>query len=153
MFREPYFDKNRWKISKLSKKSIDSISSLGHGSRPKKVFKRRTLFNDLELDLKEMLILFTLLRNQIKIKFKRKNYVECEKTLCNKMKIDKQVVPSIGVSLHRWGDFTQSLKFKFLYKSHCKSYELLWVSYFMMFLKSPQQFAGFAVTLVKKFKF
>jgi hypothetical protein len=71
----------------------------------------------------------------------------------NLIKSFKHYIPSIGVSLHRWGDFTQSLKFKFLYKSHCKSSELLWVSYFMMFLKSPQQFAVFAVTLVKKFKF
>jgi hypothetical protein len=34
-------------------------------------------------------------------------------------------LPSIGVSLHRWGEMTQNLKFDYLYKSHCKSYELL----------------------------
>jgi hypothetical protein len=50
------------------------------------------------------------------------------------------------------GGFAQSLKFKYLYKSHCKPNELLWVLYSMVSLKSPQQFVGFAVTLVKIFK-
>ncbi len=26
----------------------------------------------------------------------------------------------------RWGEIARSLKFKYLYKSHCKSCELLW---------------------------
>jgi hypothetical protein len=33
--------------------------------------------------------------------------------------------PSIGVSLHKWGEITQNLKFNYLYKSQCKSSELL----------------------------
>ncbi len=50
------------------------------------------------------------------------------------------------------GEIAQSLHFEYLYKGHCKSCELLWVLYNMVFLKSPQQFAGFALTLVKIFK-
>jgi hypothetical protein len=53
----------------------------------------------------------------------------------------------------RWGEIAQSFNFKYLYKSHCKSYELLWVLYNMVLLKSPQDFAGFAVTLEKIFEF
>jgi hypothetical protein len=49
--------------------------------------------------------------------------------------------------------FTQSLKFKYLYKSHCKSCELFLVLYNMVLFKSPQQFIGFAVTLVKILNF
>jgi hypothetical protein len=52
----------------------------------------------------------------------------------------------------RWGEIAQSLNFKYLYKSHCKSNELLWVLYNVVPLKSPQQFVEFAVTLVKMFK-
>jgi hypothetical protein len=52
----------------------------------------------------------------------------------------------------RWGEIAQSLNFKYLYKGHCKSNELLWVLYTWVLIKSPQQFAGFAVTLVKIFK-
>jgi hypothetical protein len=33
-------------------------------------------------------------------------------------------VPSIGVSLHSSGEISQNLKFNYLYKSNCKSYEL-----------------------------
>ncbi len=62
-------------------------------------------------------------------------------------------IPSIGVALHRWSEITQSLKFNCFYKSHCKSCELLWVLYNMVTLKCPQQFVGFAVTLVKIFNF
>jgi hypothetical protein len=40
----------------------------------------------------------------------------------------------------RWGEIAQTLNFKYLYKSHCKSYELLWVLYSRVFLKSQQQF-------------
>ncbi len=52
------------------------------------------------------------------------------------------------------GVFTQVrwnyTKFKiYLYKSHCKSLNLLWALCNMLPLKSPQQFAGFAVTLLK----
>ncbi len=52
----------------------------------------------------------------------------------------------------RWGEIAQSLNFKYLHKSHCKSYELLWVLYNWVSLKIPQQFVGFAVTHVKIFK-
>ncbi len=55
------------------------------------------------------------------------------------------IVPSIGVALHTWGTITQSFKFKYLYKSH-------WILYNMVSIKSPQQFAGLAVTLVKLFE-
>ncbi len=51
------------------------------------------------------------------------------------------------------GVFAQNLKFDYLYKSQGKSYELLRTLYDMVPLKSPQQFVGFAVTLVKIFKF
>jgi hypothetical protein len=53
----------------------------------------------------------------------------------------------------QWGEITQSIKFKYLLQGHCKSYDLLWVLYDMVSLKSPQQFAGFSVTLVKILKF
>jgi hypothetical protein len=39
----------------------------------------------------------------------------------------------------RWGEIAQSLNFKYLYKSHCKSNELLWVLCNMVSLRSPQQ--------------
>jgi hypothetical protein len=52
----------------------------------------------------------------------------------------------------RWGEIAQSLNFKYLYKSHCKSCEPLWVLYNGISIKSSQQFVGFAVTLVKIFK-
>jgi hypothetical protein len=52
----------------------------------------------------------------------------------------------------RWGEIAQSLNFKYLFKKHCKSNELLWVLYNMVPLKSPQQFVGFAVFLEKIFK-
>jgi hypothetical protein len=52
----------------------------------------------------------------------------------------------------RWGEIAQSLNFKYLYKSHCKSNELLWAFKGYPIIQSPQQFAGFAVTLVKIFK-
>jgi hypothetical protein len=35
-------------------------------------------------------------------------------------------IPSIGVDLHQWNETTLSFKVKYLYKGHCKSYELLW---------------------------
>jgi hypothetical protein len=35
-------------------------------------------------------------------------------------------VPSIGVQNTRWGEIAQSLNFKYLYKSHYKSNEVLW---------------------------
>jgi hypothetical protein len=56
----------------------------------------------------------------------------------------------------RWEEITEILKFKYLYTSYCKSYKLLWVLWGTLLyepLKSPQQFAGFAVTLVRIFKF
>ncbi len=52
----------------------------------------------------------------------------------------------------RWGEIAQSLNFKCLLKSPSKSWDLLFVLYNMVPLKSPQQFVGFAVTLVKIFK-
>ncbi len=52
----------------------------------------------------------------------------------------------------RWGEIAQSLYFKYLYKIHCKSGVLLWALYNKVSLKSPQQFVGFTVTLVKIFK-
>jgi hypothetical protein len=57
-------------------------------------------------------------------------------------------VASIGWLCTRWGEIAQGLKFKYLYKSHCKSCELLRVLYNMVSLKSLQQFVGFAVTLL-----
>jgi hypothetical protein len=36
------------------------------------------------------------------------------------------MLPSIGLALHKMGGITQKLKFKYLYKSHCKYNELLW---------------------------
>jgi hypothetical protein len=54
-----------------------------------------------------------------------------------------------GVALHKVGRNCTELK---LYKSHCKSNELLWVLYNGIFLKGPQQLVGFAVTLVNIFK-
>jgi hypothetical protein len=38
-------------------------------------------------------------------------------------------LPSIGVALHKVGEITQSLNFKYLYKIHCKSNKLLKVLY------------------------
>jgi hypothetical protein len=60
---------------------------------------------------------------------------------------------SIEMSLHRWDKIAQNLKFNYLYKSHCKSCELLGVLYYMIPLNIPKQFVGFAVTLVKIIKF
>ncbi len=50
------------------------------------------------------------------------------------------------------GGFAQSLNFKYLYKSHCKSCELLWLLRDILLYKTPQQFVGFAVTFEKIFK-
>ncbi len=58
----------------------------------------------------------------------------------------------LGWLCTRWGEIVQSLNFKYLYKSHCKSCELLWVFQNRVSLKSPQQIVGFAVTLEKIFK-
>jgi hypothetical protein len=51
-----------------------------------------------------------------------------------------------------WSEVAQSLNFKYLYKSHCRSCKLLRLLYNRVSLKSPEQFAGFAVTLLKLFK-
>jgi hypothetical protein len=40
-----------------------------------------------------------------------------------KKSIEQNSLPSIGVTLHRWGEITQSLKSEYLCKSHCKSCE------------------------------
>jgi hypothetical protein len=48
------------------------------------------------------------------------------------------------------GGISQSLNFKYLYKSHCKSCEMFWVLYNRISLKSPQ-FIGFAVTLLLRY--
>ncbi len=54
------------------------------------------------------------------------------------------MVPLIGVALHKVGEIAQSLNFKYLYKSHCKSNELLWTLYTWVLI-SPQQFSIFNV--------
>jgi hypothetical protein len=56
-----------------------------------------------------------------------------------------------GMLFTWWGEIAQSLNFKYVYKSHCKSNELFWALYNMVSLKSPQQFVGIAVTIVKIF--
>jgi hypothetical protein len=52
----------------------------------------------------------------------------------------------------RWGEIAQSLNFKYLYKGHSKSCEVLWVLYYKAALLCPQQFFEFAVTLEKIIK-
>jgi hypothetical protein len=52
----------------------------------------------------------------------------------------------------RWGEIAQSLNFKYIYKGNCKSCEELWAIKGYSIVQNPQQFAGFAGTLVKIFK-
>jgi hypothetical protein len=48
------------------------------------------------------------------------------------------------------GEITQSLtKFKYLYKSHCKSCQIWWVLFNVVSFWSPEQFVGFAVAFLK----
>jgi hypothetical protein len=51
-----------------------------------------------------------------------------------------------------WGKIAQSFNFKYLYKSDCKSIELLWAFKGYHIIYNPLQFAEFTVTLVKIFK-
>jgi hypothetical protein len=73
-------------------------------------------------------------------------------TKMNSFKVSLNEYRQSGWLCTRWGEIAQSLNFKYLYKRHYKSNELLWISYNMVPLKSPQQFVRFTVTLVKIFK-
>ncbi len=63
-------------------------------------------------------------------------------------KVWRERVPLIVMTLHRWGEITQSFKFKYFYKSYCKSNELPVKGYHIIY--RPQQLVEFAVTPVKK---
>jgi hypothetical protein len=59
---------------------------------------------------------------------------------------------TMGWLCTRWGEIAQSLNFKYLYKSHRESCELLCAFQRYHIKQNPRQFIKFAVTIVKIFK-